>query len=269
MLPPDLRAVLAEDTAAAWPKVVAALPPGGYLVGGTALAVHLHHRVSRDLDVFVDRPFDTAAVRAGLEHAGHLTVTTFTEDTLNGMLDGTKVQFLEAASHRLLDPPVVVAAMPVAGIRDLMADKLKVVRDRGELRDYFDLMSIEQAGTHRCEQGLAYYLDRYGLGPDDTSLSQVVMALGFLDDVADDPGLPVGRGVIEDYWRTRQPELLRSLASLSHTHGLERQGRRTADPPTPPPALARRAAPRCGAWMPRARTHCVRRPGHRGGHRSR
>ena len=36
MLPPDLRAVLPDATAAAWPKVVAALPAGAYLAGGTA-----------------------------------------------------------------------------------------------------------------------------------------------------------------------------------------------------------------------------------------
>lgn len=155
-----------------------------------------------------------------MERSGSLTVTTFTDDTLKGMLDGTKVQFLEAASHRLLDTPAVVAGMGVAGVRELMADKLKVVRDRGELRDYVDLMAIEQAGTHRCEQGLAYSLNRYGLDPDDTSLSQIVAALGFLDDVADDPGLPVGRDVVEDYWRKRQPEVLRSLRSFSYTDGV-------------------------------------------------
>ena len=220
MLAPELRAVLPEATVAAWPKVVTALPPGAYLAGGTALAVHLGHRVSRDLDVFVDRPFDTGRVWAALERAGDLAVTTFTDDTLNGLLDGTRVQILAAPTRRLLDPPTVVVAMPVAGVRDLMADKLEVVRDRGELRDYFDLMAIEEGGVHRCEQGLAYYLDRYGLGPDDTSLTEIVRALGYLDDVADDPGLPVSRDVIEDYWRRRQPELVKSLASLSYTHGV-------------------------------------------------
>lgn len=220
MLPPELRAVLPATTADTWPKVVAALPRGAYLAGGTALAVHLRHRVSRDLDVFVDRPFDTERVRDVLDRSGALTVTTFADDTLNGLLDGTRVQFLEAANHRLLDTPTEVAGMPVAGVRDLMADKLKVVRDRGELRDYFDLMSIEEEGTHRCEQGLAYYRERYGLGPDDTSLTDVVRALGYLDDVADDPGLPVGRETIENYWRRRLPELASSLASLSYTHGI-------------------------------------------------
>ena len=111
MLPPDLRAVLPDATEAAWPKVVAALPAGAYLAGGTALAMHLGHRVSRDLDLFVDRPFNTSRVRTVLERSGDLTVTTFTNDTLNGLLDGTRVQCLEAASLQLLDPPTVVASM--------------------------------------------------------------------------------------------------------------------------------------------------------------
>ncbi len=268
MLPPELRAVLPDATAAAWPKVVAALPAGAYLADGTALAVHLGHRVSRDLDVFVDRPFDTDRVRTALERSGDLTVTMLTDDTLNGLLDSTKVQFLEAASHQLLDTPTVVAEMPVAGVRDLMADKLKVVRDRGELRDYFDLMAIERAGTHRCEQGLAYYRQRYGLGPDDTSLAAIVRALGYLDDVADDPGLPVGRDVVEDYWRRRQPELATSLGSLSYTHGVGHD-LPTASPPRPLSSQPLPPSTPCGAWMPHARARCIRPPRHRGGHRSR
>lgn len=268
MMPPELRDVLADATAAAWPKVVSALPAGGYLAGGTALAVHLHHRVSGDLDVFVDRPFDTGQVRARLQRCGDLTVTAVTDDTLNGVLDATRVQFLEASTHQLLDRPTVVAGMPVAGVRDLMADKLKVVRDRGELRDYFDLMAIEQAGTHRCEQGLVYYRQRYGLGPDDASLATIVRALGYLDDVADDPGLPAGRDDIERYWRQRQPEIARSLTALSHTHGVG-GGLATDCPPPHAPSRPPALPSRCGAWMPRARARCVLPPRHRGAHRSR
>lgn len=230
MLPPELRAVLPEATVAAWPKVVHALPEGGYLVGGTALAVHLHHRVSRDLDVFVDTEFYPEIVAEVLRHRGELTVTTLTEDTFNGLLDGTRVQFLEASHQRRLDPLSDVAGMPVAGVRDLMADKLKVVRDRGELRDYFDLMAIEQAGIHRCEQGLAYYRVRYGRGADDRSIADVVRALGFLDDVADDPGLPVSRAEIEAYWQRRQPEIAANLQSFSYTHGTTRSRSAQARP---------------------------------------
>ena len=46
------RKVLPTGTAAAWDAIVPVIPPGTYLGGGTAIAVHLAHRVSRDLDFF-------------------------------------------------------------------------------------------------------------------------------------------------------------------------------------------------------------------------
>ena len=44
----DLRGLLPEGTAEAWPKVAAALPTGTVFMGGTALAVWLRHRRSED-----------------------------------------------------------------------------------------------------------------------------------------------------------------------------------------------------------------------------
>lgn len=214
-LPPELAAVMPATTADAWPKVAAALPDGAYLAGGTALAVKLRHRASRDLDVFVSKPFDTERVRAALEGRGSLTVTFISDDTLNGFLDGAKVQFLEAASHHLLDEPEAIAGFPVAGVRDILADKLKVIGDRGELRDYYDLMKIEQLTDHRCEQGLSYYLRRYNLSPDHVTLAHIVRALGHLDGVAEDPGLPQDADEVADYWQHRQPQVARSLGSLT------------------------------------------------------
>ena len=46
----DLRGLLPEGTAEAWPKVAAALPTGTVFMGGTALAVWLRHRRSEDLE---------------------------------------------------------------------------------------------------------------------------------------------------------------------------------------------------------------------------
>ena len=241
MLPRELRELLPAATVAAWAKVAGVAPDGSYLAGGTALAVHLLHRLSRDLDVFVDRDFDPGEVRRHLGRAGTLTVTLQTDGTLNGILDGTKVQFLRA-TQRPLDPMSTVAGLPVAGVRDLMADKLKAVGDRGELRDYFDLMSIEGAGVHRVEQGLAYYRERYEVGPDDTTLTHIVRGLGYLDDVNDDPGLPLRRDAIEAYWRARHPDIARNLQSFSPVTGA---------PATPLPpmrtAAPGRSAGLCGA----------------------
>lgn len=215
----NLDQVLPATTLAAWPKVVQALPGGGYLAGGTAVAVHLGHRQSRDLDVFVDGTFDPEEVRDALSDLGSLSVSLQTDDTLNGWLDGARVQFLAAPGRRNIDEPKQVQGMPVAGIRDLMADKLKVVGDRGELRDYFDLMVIEEATPHRAEHGIAYYRHRYDVGPDHITISHIVRALGHFADVADDPALPVPREEIEAYWLRRQPAVSDAIGSALVSHG--------------------------------------------------
>ena len=48
-LPQEVRQVVPRATAEAWETIAPVLPPGLYLAGGTALAVHLAHRVSNDL----------------------------------------------------------------------------------------------------------------------------------------------------------------------------------------------------------------------------
>jgi hypothetical protein len=62
-LPAWLRAVLPGDTAEAWEKVCSIVPFSAYLVGGTAIAIHLQHRVSRDLDFFL-RGSETSSPRS-------------------------------------------------------------------------------------------------------------------------------------------------------------------------------------------------------------
>jgi len=47
-----LRAFLPPETAATWRAIAPLVPPHAYLGGGTAIAVHLEHRTSRDLDFF-------------------------------------------------------------------------------------------------------------------------------------------------------------------------------------------------------------------------
>ena len=64
-----------------------------------------------------------------------------------------------------------------------MAMKLKVIGDRGEARDYFDVMSIDEHGAVTLEDGIALFLERYGLAPSTDALPHLITALGYLDDV--------------------------------------------------------------------------------------
>ena len=60
-----------------------------------------------------------------------------------------------------------------------MAMKLKVVGDRGELRDYFDLMTIEQRTNRTVDEGLALFLERFQPEFPDQALNHIVLGLGY------------------------------------------------------------------------------------------
>ena len=51
-LPDQLRDVLPPGAAETWERIAPIVPEPAYLGGGTAIAVHIHHRQSRDLDFF-------------------------------------------------------------------------------------------------------------------------------------------------------------------------------------------------------------------------
>jgi hypothetical protein len=74
-LPAEIAAVLPKDTARIWEGIARIVPEGAYLAGGTALAVLLRHRISRDLDFFFRRPVDLDGVAAALKSPGPFAVT--------------------------------------------------------------------------------------------------------------------------------------------------------------------------------------------------
>ena len=210
-IPLDLAAFLPGATAETWVKVAPLIPDSAYLAGGTGLTVHLHHRVSRDLDFMLERDEDLARLRAALEEVGRLAVVSQDAGTLNGFLDGTKVQFLRAADQKVLRPAVAVAGIRVASVEDILAMKLKVIMGRGEMRDYFDLMEIDRRAIP-AEEGIALLLEKYDPPAPDEVVATIVQSLGYLDDVADDPALPLTREAIQRYWVRRQREVVANLS---------------------------------------------------------
>jgi hypothetical protein len=110
----------------------------------------------------------------------------------------------------LLESPTQVDGLYVAQISDLMAMKLKVVGDRGELRDYFDLMTIEQRTGRMVDEGLALFLERFQPEYPDRAIDHILLGLGYFDDVDPDDSLPISRQQIVDYWTRRQHEIIAS-----------------------------------------------------------
>ena len=213
-LPKEVREALTPAVAHAWRQVAPILPEGMYLGGGTGTALRLHHRRSRDLDFFYhDSSADLDALEEQLNDLGAAT-TLRSPGTLRMMVGSAKVEFLHAdetgRQHRL-EAPEVIAGIPVAGLQDLMAMKLKVLAERGELRDYYDVMRIDLDGRVSLEDGIEHFLTRYGLDRASEALRHLIRSLGYLDDVEQDDEVPMSRSEIAQWWSRRQARLIRNL----------------------------------------------------------
>ncbi len=218
-MPADrVRKILLPDTAATWDAIAPIVPPEAYLGGGTAIAVHLGHRVSRDLDFFYHHgSIDLDELARRLSTAGPFAITERAPGTLNGVFAATKVQFLHADEGRpqhLLEPPQNIDGMRIAGLSDLMAMKLKVIGDRGELRDYFDLMTIEQRTGRTADEGLALFVARFQPEYPQQAINHILLGLGYFGDVDPDEALPVPSAQIIEYWTRRQREIVAARGRL-------------------------------------------------------
>ena len=77
--------------------------------------------------------------------------------------------------------------------------KLKVVGDRGELRDYFDLMTIRQRTGRTADEGLGLFVAPLRPRHPRHAINHILLGLGYFDDVDADDALPVPRVEIVDY----------------------------------------------------------------------
>ena len=214
LIPIEVRAILPSDAARTWEAIVPLRPEPAYLVGGTAVAVHIGHRKSRDLDFCLSSPVDLTDLNDRLSNSDRWLASTLTESTLNGVFSATKLQFLLADEETNLEPLTMVGGIPVASLPDLFAMKLGVITRRGALRDYYDLMEMERTGL-TAEEGLSLFVRRYHPAGVDAALAGVILALGpaaIADAKSDPSGVP--KSAVKElarYWPRRQIEVTAHL----------------------------------------------------------
>jgi predicted nucleotidyltransferase component of viral defense system len=213
-LPKEVQDALSPAVERAWKQVAPYLPAQVYLGGGTAIAIYLHHRVSRDLDFFYhEDSLDLDALERELKSIG-AAVTLRAPGTLRVQIGEAKVEFLHAdekAPQHQIEKPKEIGGVPLASLRDIMAMKLKVLAERGELRDYYDVMQIDERGGVSVEDGIALFLERYGLDAASEPLHHLIRSLGYLDDCEDDEEVPISKHELAAWWRKRQAEVIRNL----------------------------------------------------------
>lgn len=186
MGPPDLSVNLhGEILTERQRKVLRLLGPksaadGFYLAGGTAIALHLGHRRSVDLDWFLERRIpDPLRLSEEIRDGGIPFVTgQVSRGTLYGTVYGVRVSFLEFR-YRMLDPLVAWRdfGCRLAGLRDLACMKLSAIAQRGSKKDFVDLFALGRNGFSLPDM-LEWYRVKFGV----EDIGHVRYALAYFDD---------------------------------------------------------------------------------------
>jgi hypothetical protein len=165
-----------------WTSLASAPNLNFVLYRGTAIALHLGHRVSLDFDFFRSEPLDKDQIRAGFGFINGATILQDAPDTLVVLAEmpsgPVKVSFFGGIGFgRVNDPPQTCdRILFVASLDDLMATKLKATLDRAEAKDYRDIAAMISAGVS-LPAGVSAFSAMF-----DGEPSQVLRSIGYFED---------------------------------------------------------------------------------------
>lgn len=159
------------------------------LAGGTALAWHLGHRVSEDLDFFAFEAhrLNTAGIgrlATELRLTDPAAQVRSGERTVHANIADCKVSFFEL-SGRWIEPAARVReGLDVASVLEIAAMKLVAVMTRCAKKDFFDIVAITDAGLGAREMydaGEAMYPGFAG------ARAPLLRSLAYFDEAETDP----------------------------------------------------------------------------------
>jgi hypothetical protein len=124
-----------------WPQLAPAPGLSFVLYGGTAVALHLGHRVSIDFDFFSSEPLEKAKIETSFQFARSAHTIQEEKNTLVlsvPMPAGpVKISFFGGMGLGRINDPLRTKdlVLLVASLEDLLATKLKAILDRAEAKD--------------------------------------------------------------------------------------------------------------------------------------
>lgn len=140
--------VLPDPQRTIWP-LLASVPEGFVLYGGTALALRLGHRSSADFDLFSASTFLPTELVASLDWLRDATIDEAAPDRLVASTSGgVNLSFFGGLRLQVVAEPAVPTAsgLVVASLADLAGTKAKAILDRSEWKDYVDIAALLRTG---------------------------------------------------------------------------------------------------------------------------
>lgn len=172
-----------------------------YLVGGTALALYMGHRISVDFDLFSVKELP-ASLLQGIKrrHKNASVIVTYRAiDQLNLVIEGVKFTYLHYP-YPLLDTVVTYKGISVPSVKELAAMKALAVGRRLSFKDYVDWYYLLKEGLAELSEVIRFAEKKFGTDFNSRLfLGQLVSLSDVPTQAIDFIGKGVSRPVIERF----------------------------------------------------------------------
>jgi len=150
------------------------------LVGGTALALHLGHRLSIDLDLF--GKFDQEKITEILksESFDSFIVHSETEVIKHYIINQIKVDIVKYDRYQWLEKSVNEDQITIAGLKDIAAMKIAAITNRGTKKDFIDMFFLLKIFS--IKEIVEFYQMKY----PDANVFMAIISLAYFDDAEKD-----------------------------------------------------------------------------------
>ena len=187
-------------------KQIMALPElnGFNLVGGTSLALQIGHRISVDLDLFGNRPFEVSEILDLVRPLGEVRTLSQSKHILILNINGVKVDFVNYR-YPLLQDVLLVDNIRLVSLKDIAAMKLAAIVGRGRKRDFTDLFFLLKHFS------LSELMEFYNAKYNDGNEMIVVRSLTYFADADLDEDMQLLK---KADWHTVKTKLLSEVNKL-------------------------------------------------------
>jgi len=145
------------------------------LVGGTALALQIGHRISVDIDLFGNLTADEYEVSERLNAFKSNNVVKKTENISINIIEGVKVDIVNYP-YPWIDEPLLKDGIVMASQKDIAAMKLAAITGRGTKKDFIDIFFLMQ--KYSMGEMLSFYEEKYS----DGNIFLVLKSILYFDD---------------------------------------------------------------------------------------
>jgi predicted nucleotidyltransferase component of viral defense system len=146
------------------------------LVGGTNLSLKFGHRISIDLDLFTNEPFNTQEVFTGIITELPQTIKIDErKQTIWLNIDGIKVDII-LHKYPYLKPIEIIDGVRFMSIEDIIPMKLEAMATRGVKKDFWDIGEL--LNHYSLNQMFEYYQMKY----PNSDIGHVILSMTYFVD---------------------------------------------------------------------------------------